>query len=75
MADYQLQASKFYKKVDFTSTGVIAPTEGHELRGEHKLNITVEGVNATDVLYFVADTDTNNTTISCRFSVVDYKIY
>ena len=28
----------------------------------------------TDVLYFVADTDTNNTDITLRFSLVEYKI-
>lgn len=31
-------------------------------------------LSPTDVVYFVADTDTNNTTITGRFSLVEYKI-
>lgn len=45
MADYQLQSSKFYKKIGFSSTGVIEPTAGHELRGEGTLTVTTENVN------------------------------
>jgi len=30
-------------------------------------------LSPTDVLYFVADTDTNNATVNLRFSLVEYK--
>lgn len=48
MSDYQLQSSKFYKKAEFSATGVLLPTTGHKLYGESRLNITIEGVTSTN---------------------------
>lgn len=48
MSDYKLQSSRFHKVLEFSATGVIAISGGHNLYGEETLSMVVEGVGSAN---------------------------
>jgi hypothetical protein len=44
VADYQLESSKFYKEVEFTSNGILEPSNGTNIYGVNSIVVEVENV-------------------------------